>query len=256
MPDTPSTTRRLGWFGLITSIFTVGTFAAAYTTPPRSGPFCTSGCITAPWTDAARFVPRDYVWMYPAVLVSLLFLGLILALTARSAARGRGLLARCSAAIGIVAVTTLVVDYGVQLAVVQPMLVRGEATGLGFLTQYDPGGLFIGLEDIGYTAMAVSFLLAGLAVVPERPVERVLRWVLVIGGLVTVGLLVVLGTAYGADLDYRYEVAAISVTWLTLAAAGAALGWQGLRRSPDPRRLSPRLEREDAAATSGARSLR
>jgi hypothetical protein len=256
MLDTPSNTRRLGWFGLVTSIITVGTFAVAYLTPPRSGPFCTSGCITAPYTDAARFVPRDYVWMYPAVLVSLLFLGVIMALTARSTARGRGLLARCSAGIGVVAVTTLVIDYGVQLAVVQPMLARGEATGLGVLTQYNPVGLFIGLEDIGYTAMAVSFLLAGFAVVPERPVERVLRWVLVIGGLVTVGLLVTLGASYGADLDYRYEVAAISVTWLTLAVAGAALGWQGLRPSPGPRRPPTALDRPDAATAAGARSLR
>jgi hypothetical protein len=114
----------------------------------------------------------------------------------------------------------------------------------------------IGLEDIGYTAMAVSFLLVGLAVVPERRVERVLRWVLVTGGLVTVALLVALGASYGADLDYRYEVAAISVTWLTLAVAGAALGWQGLRPSPGPRRPAPSLDREDATATAGARSLR
>jgi hypothetical protein len=194
--------------------------------------------------------------MYPAVLVSLLFLCVIMALTARSAARGRGLLARCSAGIGVVAVTTLVIDYGVQLAVVQPMLVRGEATGLGFLTQYNPVGLFIGLEDIGYTAMAVSLLLAGLALIPARPVERVLRWVLVVGGLGTVGLLIALGAAYGADLDSRYEVAAISLTWLTLAVAGAALGWQGLRRLRGPHQPSIALDDQDAAATTGARSLR
>jgi hypothetical protein len=58
------------WIALFMSILTIATFAIAFATPPRSGPFCTmSACVTAPYTDVAAFFPRDYVWMYPALLL-------------------------------------------------------------------------------------------------------------------------------------------------------------------------------------------
>ena len=64
--------------GFWTAIVTAGTaavsIALAVTTPPRSGPYCRSGCIDYPYTDAAAFVPRDYLWMYPAVLLALLLI--------------------------------------------------------------------------------------------------------------------------------------------------------------------------------------
>jgi hypothetical protein len=57
------------------------TLAIAFATPPRSGPFCTmSACVTAPYTDVAVFFPRDYVWMYPALLLWLFITGFTLAL--------------------------------------------------------------------------------------------------------------------------------------------------------------------------------
>ena len=49
----------------------------AVTTPPRSGPFCRTACIGYPYTDAAAFVPRDYLWMYPAAVLALLFVTLV-----------------------------------------------------------------------------------------------------------------------------------------------------------------------------------
>ena len=41
----------------------------AATTPPRSGPYCDANCVAYPYTDASAFVPRDYVWMYPTLLM-------------------------------------------------------------------------------------------------------------------------------------------------------------------------------------------
>ena len=225
----PTTSPGLGWFSLATGIATLITFAIAVTTPPRSGPFCTSDCIGPPYTDAAQFVPRDYVWMYPALVVAVLFLGLLIAIEAHAVAAGRVVLSRTATGLATIATATLAITYGLQLTVAQPKLARGETDGLGLLTQYNPDGLFIGLENVGYTAMALAFLLMGLAIKPSRRPHRVLRWILVIGGFATVVALVVFSVAFGTDLSYRYEVTAIALTWLTLALAAATLAWQHLR---------------------------
>lgn len=151
----------------------------------------------------------------------------------------------------------LILDYGIQLAVVQPMLSLGEANGLGFLTQYHPHGVFIGLEDIGYTALAVGFLLAGAGLTPVRRAERVIRWVLALGGGIVVAALAVMAPMYGSDLAYRFELAAISVTWLAVVLVGAALAVAHLRRALPARSggAGP-AEASSAAYPSSAQEVR
>ena len=95
-----TTSPGLGWFSLATGIVTLITFAIAVTTPPRSGPFCTSDCIGPPVPHAAQFVPRDYVWMYPALVVAVLFLGLVIAIETHAVAAGRVVLARTATGLG------------------------------------------------------------------------------------------------------------------------------------------------------------
>jgi hypothetical protein len=54
----PSTTRRVGGtrFDLIVAILTAVTtslaFVVAILTPPKSGPFCTAGCVEYPYTES------------------------------------------------------------------------------------------------------------------------------------------------------------------------------------------------------------
>ena len=66
---------RLGvWVASATAVVGVVSLVLSTTTPPRSGAYCTDGCIAYPYTDVAAYVPRDYLWMYPEVLLVLLFL--------------------------------------------------------------------------------------------------------------------------------------------------------------------------------------
>ena len=53
--------------------------------------------------------------------------------------------------------------------------------------------------------------------------KRGLRRVLMVGGALTVVALPALAVGYGADLECRYEVAAIALTWVTLIAGGILL---------------------------------
>ena len=68
---------RLGlWVASATAVVGVASLVLSMTTPPRSGAFCSDGCVAYPYTDAAALVPRDYLWIGYAVLgVAFVFLG-------------------------------------------------------------------------------------------------------------------------------------------------------------------------------------
>ena len=208
--------------------------ALAVTTPPRSGPYCRAGCVTRPWTDVARFVPRDYWWMYAMLL--LLAAALALAVTVHGmAAATRPLAGLTGVCLGTAATALLMADYGIQLGTVQPALLAGETEGLSLWSQYNPHGLFIALENIGYAVWGLAFVLLGSSLARwHRDAASAAGWILVVGGSVTLTALVAYLLAYGADLQYRFEVASLTVTWLTLAVTGV-LVTVAVRRPP-PRR--------------------
>src|ERR1044071_1326810 len=62
---------------LLTAAITGITFLIAILTPPLSGPWCKSGCYEYPYVGIASRFPRDYYWMYPAMLLEVLFLVLL-----------------------------------------------------------------------------------------------------------------------------------------------------------------------------------
>ena len=73
----PNPALRLGYYAaILAAVLTLGTFVLAFLTPPLSGPGCQAGCFPYPYTDIAARFPRDYLWMYPAILVSFVFVSL------------------------------------------------------------------------------------------------------------------------------------------------------------------------------------
>ena len=59
------------------SLITFITFIIAMFTPPVSGPFCQENCIGYPYLEIASRFPRDYYWMFPAMLMCLGFVALL-----------------------------------------------------------------------------------------------------------------------------------------------------------------------------------
>jgi len=215
---------RLGfWTALATAGTAAVALAIAITTPPRSGPYCSGGCIGAPYTDAAAFVPRDYLWMYPAALLTLLLIVLVACLADWVDSRRR-VLGRIGSTFSTIGAAVLLIDYAIQLTVLQPALVRGQTDGLAPWTQYNPFGVFIGLENVGYAVLNLGFLALGVALtgLPTR-LERAAGVVLIVGGGLTWVALVLYSVVYRAQLDYRFEVMAIFISWLVLIAAPALL---------------------------------
>jgi hypothetical protein len=207
-----------------TALLSMVSFAVAISTPPRSGPFCRSNCLVAPYRDAGRFVPRDYLWMYPTIVLVLATFVLFGFLYEQRVREPRRWLSGIGRSFAGVAVTVLLLAYGLQLLVLQPALLHGSNETLSVWTQYDPSGLFIALESIGYATMGLAFVFVGAALVRDgSELMRAGGRTLVAGGTLILVLLVVLAGVYRSDLSYRFEVWSLLITWLVLAVTGVLL---------------------------------
>ena len=223
MENTKKSISRAGFLSaILTSLFTGIALVVGAMTPPISGPFCESNCISYPYTEVAAYVPGDYLWMYPALLSVLVFVVLVVCIHSVAAAEKRlfSLIAVCFA---IMSATILGTDYFIQLAVIQPSLLKGETAGLSLFSQYNPHGIFIALEDLGYLMMSVALLFAAFVLTGQNKVERAIRWLFITSFMLVVGLLVVLSLLYGEHLEYRFEVAVILINWIVLIVGGILL---------------------------------
>jgi hypothetical protein len=229
-PDQPTSasnpsqfSARLGYCIASTlAVLTIASFAIGIATPPRSGPFCVAGCVAYPYAAAAPFFPRDYLWMYPAILLTPLFV--ILAACIHAIADERR---KTASVIGVafasIAATLITADYAIQLEVIAPSLIKGEMNGVAVWTQYNPHGIYIALEDIGFLMLSLSFLFIGMALARHSRLERVLRRILMGSAVLAVACYIGMMWAYGVNLETRFEITVITITWTVLAIAGAMM---------------------------------
>ncbi|MDY0020532.1 MAG: hypothetical protein RBT47_11060, partial [Anaerolineae bacterium] len=186
----------LGFYtALLTSVLTLVTFGIAFFTPPISGPSCQANCITYPFTDIVARFPRDYIWMYPAMLMMVLFVALM-ACIHQVAAEPKKLYSRIGLAFAIISAGVLITDYFVQVSVIQPSLVNGETEGIALLTQYNPHGIFIALEELGFLLMSFAFFCIAPVFSGANRVERALRWIFRLSFVLALGALIGFSFAY------------------------------------------------------------
>ena len=169
-----------------------------------------------PYLDVARFIPGDYLWLVPGILLVPIFVVLMACIHAFAAAPQR-IYGRIALSFALVYAVVILTDYFVQFAVVVPSLQAGEIDGLTLLTQYNPHGLFIALESVGYFAMTVAFLFAA-AVFSGGRVERAIRGLFVLSFGLAVAAFVWLGIL-GHDL-VAFEVIVLTINWTILIASG------------------------------------
>ena len=201
------------WMAVLVGGVTVVTFALAMTALPNRVPYpFTAPEIAAQW-------PGDYLWMYPAMLLMLLFVALVAAIHACAppAKRVFSLVGLCLA---VAAGVVLLIDYYLQANVMQLSLEKGQLDGWALLTQYNPNGVFIALEELGYLLMSVVFLCLAPVFAGKTGIERALRLLLRASFALTVLALVAVSATKGIDRGDTFEIAVISIVWLTLIATG------------------------------------
>lgn len=214
------------------SALTLFTFVVAFLATPISGPFCREGCIGYPYAEIAGRFPRDYWWMFPAMGVPILYLMVVTHLFLGSPTHRR-YYPLLSLLFAVMSALILVTCYYMQLAVVQPSILRGESEGIALLTQYNPHGVFIALEEAGYLLMSLSFLSLVPVFDRTKPLGLPLRGLFLSGFLLTVVALVLITLAHGVFREYYFEVAVISIDFLVLIVGGILLALH-FRRSTHP----------------------
>jgi len=114
----------------------------------------------------------------------------------------------------------LVTDYFIQVSVIQPSLINGESDGISILTQYNPHGLFIALEELGYIFMSISFLFIAFAFAKTSKSEKAVRWVFITGFVLTIISLILVSIVHRIEREYRFEVIVITINWFVLIISG------------------------------------
>jgi hypothetical protein len=211
---------RLGlWAAILTVVLSATALTIGFVTPARGGPFCPSDCLAYPYVDAGSFFPGDYIWIVPAFLLVPTFVVLMACIDAY-AAKGRKLFGRLGLSFALVYAPIVAIDYFIQFTVVAPSLRSGQTEGLSLFTMYNPHGLFVALESLGYLAMAVAFLFAAPVFEGGR-VERSIRWIFVAGFVLAVGMF--LGLYFAGSDIVGFEVAVLSIDWIVLIVTGVLL---------------------------------
>ena len=217
----PNPKIRVGlWAAILTVLDTLVFAVLGVATPARSGPFCaTWGCIRAPYTEVAQFIPGDYWWLIPGLLLVPIVVVLMAAIHA-SAPEPMKVFSRIGLAFAVAYAVVVGADYFGQFAVVVPSLQAGETAGLSLFTQYNPHGLFIAGEAFGYLLLSLGLLLAAPVFVGGR-LAGVIRWLFVadfaLALVACIGFWII-----GGDL-VAFEVAVLSISWLVLIVSGALL---------------------------------
>lgn len=215
--------RRLGYYlSLLIAGITAITLGIGFFTPPISGPNCRENCIEYPYLDIASRFPRDYIWMFPAIVLTLLFVALMVCIHYH-APEGAKVFSHIGLALALMSAVLLVANYFVQVSVIQPSLDNGEVDGIALLSQYNPNGLFIALEEIGYLLMSAALFCVVPVFSSANRLERALRWIFIAGFVLALVALAAVSVQHGVHREYRFEVIVISINWIVLIVAGVLL---------------------------------
>ncbi len=210
-------------FGLYSSlsltILTIITFGFAMIAVPPVGPYCPGDCMSYPFSDILLYYPRDYYWMYFAIFQLFAYLIFIVS-NYFIAPIEKKLFSFISVSFALTSTIVLLIAYFVQFSVVPISLMKGETDGIALLTQYNEHGIFIAMEDLGYIAMSISLLFLAFIFSMKPRLEKAIRLILILSFLFTVLAFIFYSIKFGIDRSYRFEVAAITINWITIIAVG------------------------------------
>jgi hypothetical protein len=203
------------YISLFTAVITIITFGIAICTPPLSGPFCKSGCFEYPYHEIISRFPRDYFWMFPAIILSFSYMLMMISVH-KAATPEKSVFSLAGVAFSVISTLILSVDYFVQVSFIQPSLLAGETEGIAMISQFNPHGLFIILEEMGFITMNISFIFLAPALTSSTRIERSLRLTFIIGFSLMLLSFAALVLIYGINREYRFEIIIISITWIEL----------------------------------------
>jgi hypothetical protein len=136
------------------------------------------GAVAAPWDNVLTLLPS--LLLAPALLV-------LLVCVDQLTPPDLQLWSRLAVIFAVPYVALVSVVYVVELAVVEPLIVRGQADRAGLLT-IDPGGALNAIDGLGYTFLGLALLLLAPRFHGARG-DLWIRWLLVANGAAIVPIL-------------------------------------------------------------------
>ena len=118
--STSKNLRKVGfWVALLTLIIAAASLVIGFATPARAGPLAQPGSIIPyPYTNAASFIPADYILLYPGILLALTFIVLMTCIH-RQASEDKKIFSQDGLSFAPIYAVAITTDYFIQLALYQ-----------------------------------------------------------------------------------------------------------------------------------------
>ena len=203
------------------SLITFITFVCAMIAVPISGAYAPNGGILYPYLETIERYPRDYIRQYLAMFMICIYLiNIIIIKTVVN--REKQIPIQIANSFAIIATVTLLINYFIQVNVVPISLMNQEYEGIALITQHNPHGLFIALEELGYIMMAISF---GFSIPVFRGKDtNIIAVIYLFAVIAAITSFIFISLQYGLDKLDRYEVIIIAITWMVLIINGLLTG--------------------------------
>lgn len=205
------------------SILIFITLCLAMIAVPISGAHAPGGGISYPYLETIGQFPRDYLWQYSALIMAVLYT-IHAAVIAASVRPEKKIYANIGLVFTSMVSLILLVNYYVQVSVVPVSLMSGETAGIPLLTQYNPHGVFIAMEELAFSLMLIPFLALVKVFDCRTRTCAAIRILFGAAVIISAAAFIYLSIRFGLDRKDRYEVVVISVTLLTLIVNSLLIG--------------------------------
>ena len=205
---------RLGfWSAILTA-----TFAAAFLGMGLFGSSYTEG-IKYPYV-LTTIRPIDYALWYPACFLAISVV-ILLACVHRQATPDKKIFSQIALSFALIYAGLTVADFFLQWTVVLPSIASSETADLSLLSIYNPHGIPIAIESLGYLLLDSALLFLAPVLGERSRLERLLRWLFVVGFVLVTGTFVALSLA--GNPIVVFEVVAVTINVLVLFATGVSM---------------------------------
>jgi len=201
------------------AVITLITFGLSIIAIPISGTNCIHNCVAYPYLNTSAQFPHDFLWMPVAIILTLTYLLFFISIHA-NASEDNKIYSQVGLSLAIISTTIIIVDYYFQFTIIPSSLLNGETEGLALFIQYNPHGIFIAMEELGYIIMSLSFLAVAPVFTNITRKENIVHWINIISPIILILSFIIIYSKYGINRQYSFEIVAISINWLVFIIEG------------------------------------
>ncbi len=214
------TSNLVGFYSsIILALISIISFGLGSMAVPISGVNAPGGGLQYPYLDTLKQFPKDYFWMITAMILIITYVVFMASLHS-IANKERRIFSQISLIFTVISAAILLTAYFTQISVVPVSLRNNETAGITLITQYNPHGLFIALEELGYIMMSFSFLFIAQIFNNKGRLESFIKWIFIIAFVLTILSLIMISIRHGIERQDRFEVPALIISWLVLIING------------------------------------